>query len=149
MVTVFIKWGLLGTRLYILLLNLVCPWRVQGAFQFHVKVDDSDPDSDDLLDRVIVDLRLPISSSFTAVSQLGFYRVVTMQFRFRAMCQTNYHRSDCSVFCAPQDSDTLGHYTCGSDGGRVCRSGYSGVDCLTCKLRENTSGLWRVNRTPP
>lgn len=105
---------------------------MKGEFQFTVVVRDDDSDADDLLDRVIVDKVLAVSSVFSTVSQLGFYEVVTMQLGFRVMCDSDYYGSDCTVLCRSRD-DTTGHYSCDTNGNRVCLSGYSGVDCLTGK----------------
>lgn len=97
-----------------------------------IRVDDTDVDNDDLLDRVIVDMVLGFSSSYSSInSHLGYYNRVTMTFRFRVICDTNYYGADCTRFCVSQDSNTLGHYTCNANGDRVCLDGYTGVDCLT------------------
>lgn len=94
-----------------------------------MRVEDSDSDNDDLLDRVIIDRQLAVSNSFTStISRIGFYGRVTMHFKFRVMCETNFYGSDCTTFCEAQDS-----YTCGPNGQRVCSTGYSGVDCQTSK----------------
>lgn len=96
------------------------------------RINDDDFDANDLLDRVVVNQVLSVSSSFSSeVTQRGFYNSATMRFSFRVRCITNYHGSDCTRFCAPQDSDEHGHYTCDSNGERVCRDGYTGVDCRT------------------
>lgn len=88
--------------------------------------------SNDLLDKVIVDMPLVINSSFSPViTQLGFYQRVTMQFRFRVMCQTYFFGEDCYRFCISHDSDTVGHFTCDVNGNQVCLPGFTGVDCLT------------------
>lgn len=98
-----------------------------------IRVDDDDNiNANDLLDRVIINQRLAVSSSYSSVkSVLGFYKKVTMDFRFRVMCDANYYGSNCGRVCVPQDSDTLGHYECDANGERVCLADYTGVDCLT------------------
>jgi hypothetical protein len=99
---------------------------VQGEFQFAVRVDDRDSDTDDLLDRVIVNLQLAPRSTFTGVTRTGRNEVVTMGYNFRVQCEANYFGSDCTVFCT---SDQF--FTCDSNGRRVCSDGYSGSDCRT------------------
>ena len=101
-----------------------------------VRVDDEDDTANpsDLIDRVVVEHRHPSSPAFTpTVTMQGIYGRVTMQFRFRVTCGTNYHGPYCATFCMPQDSDELGHYTCDSNGRKVCNLGYTGEDCLTGK----------------
>ena len=104
----------------------------QGGFQMMIRLDDDDQFTNDLVDRVIDDRQLAVSSSFTSeISVLGYYGRVTMVFRYRVMCQTNYYGSDCTRLCVPQDSDTLGHFNCDANGFPVCLTGYTGQDCLT------------------
>ena len=102
-----------------------------------MRIDDYDPlDADDLLDRVVVNrIQAPGNSFSPILSQRGIYGKVTMQFSFKVSCETNYYGSDCARHCVPQDSDTLGHYTCDGNGNRVCRTGYTGADCVTGELR--------------
>ena len=44
---------------------------------------------------------------------------------------------NCTVLCEPRD-DTLGHYTCGSAGERVCLEGYGNPDtnCSECAVAD-------------
>ena len=116
---------------------------MKGEFQFATVVRDDDTDADDLLDRVIVDRTLGVSSSFSSVTRLGFYGVVTMQFEFRVMCESDYYGSDCTVRCTSRD-DAMGHYSCDSNGNRVCLDGYSGVDCLTGKYESSVCNSTRT-----
>ena len=96
-----------------------------------IRLQDEDSGSDDLLDRVIVNQQLSVSSSFTSTRTItGYYGKVTLDLSFRVMCQDNYYGSDCSRYCIPE-----GHYTCDDQGIRVCLPGYSGSDCLTRKLK--------------
>ncbi len=94
--------------------------------------DADSPDSDDLVDRVIVNQWLGPSLYFSSVgAHRGYYGKVTLDLSFRVRCDTNYYGSDCSRFCVPEDSDTQGHFTCNTQGDRICAPGYSGDDCLT------------------
>ena len=55
--------------------------------------------------------------------------------RFSLSCTANYYQPNCSIYCAPQDSDSLGHYTCEPDSAKkVCLSGYSNpsTNCTAC-----------------
>jgi len=102
-----------------------------------VRIADHDINSPDLIDRVIVDKILGVSTVFSSVvSYSGRYNAATLQLSFRVQCSQNFYGSDCTTFCEPQSSDTLGHFTCDSNGNRVCNSGYSPPDCRTRKFLE-------------
>ena len=109
---------------------------IQGSFQLMVRLDDDDhPDSDDLIDRVVVNMTLGVSDSFTSIVRYnGWYNRANMQMSFRVRCQTNYYGATCDRLCVPRD-DSGGHYTCDEDGNRVCLSGYTDTSslCTVCK----------------
>lgn len=115
-------------------INFLC---VQVNFQFQIRVNDDDhPDSDDLIDRVFaVETNFPISENFTPRrTYTGNYGNVRFDLSYRAICQTNYYGSTCTVFCIGRD-DSTGHYSCNSNGDRVCLPGWSDLpnNCLTGK----------------
>ena len=111
---------------------------LQDGFQFQIRIDDDDhPDSDDLIDRVFVTERsLAISDTFTPRrTYTGIYRNVQIDLSYRAICQTNYYGSLCTVFCSGRN-DSGGHYECNGEGERVCLTGWTDLqnNCLTRKL---------------
>ena len=51
-----------------------------------------------------------------------------IQLSFRVQCEESFFGQNCTTFCQPTD-DSTGHYTCGSNGERICLQGYSGLFC--------------------
>lgn len=56
--------------------------------------------------------------------------VANITFSYRVKCQQNYYGDSCTTLCIPRD-DHLGHYSCDSDGSKVCNPGWSGSYCDT------------------
>ena len=71
-------------------------------------------------------MNLTINGSF-----YGSYMTFTL--RLTLNCMTHFYGENCSVYCRPEDSDQ-GHYTCLSNGTKVCLPGYqnTSTDCTTC-----------------
>ena len=68
-----------------------------------------------------------------------------IQLRFEVACMENYFGSDCGTFCEERD-DAQGHYTCDSEGNRVCRDGYQNPETsCTCILGETCRKLLYLN----
>ncbi|PAA64635.1 hypothetical protein BOX15_Mlig028014g1 [Macrostomum lignano] len=44
-------------------------------------------------------------------------------------CHANYYGLDCNTFCQPQNDNVRGHYSCSSEGAKMCFTGWTGVDC--------------------
>lgn len=107
---------------------------LQQSFQFQIRVNDKDFDSDDLIDRVfVIGDGVAISDSFTPVQfYTGIYSNVRMEASYRAVCQTNYHGPTCMVYCRGRN-DSLGRFECDSDGQPVCLQGWTDPNnqCLT------------------
>ena len=105
---------------------------MQVSFQLYIKAKDSDGglivdliNGDDDLDDIFIDRTLEVSSNFTELeAYTGELNRVTVQMRFRVMCQRDYYGADCSIFCVAQDDDVSGHYTCNSDGSFQCLEGF-------------------------
>ena len=78
---------------------------------------------------------LAISDTFTAQqTYTGIYNNVQMTVSYKAVCQTNYYGSLCTVFCRGRN-DTTGRYECDSEGQPVCLEGWTNIatNCLTRK----------------
>ena len=53
---------------------------------------------------------------------------VTFAYRYRVVCDEDYHGKYCNVYCKAKD-DVFGHYLCHSNGTKFCLSGYTGSVC--------------------
>ena len=98
-----------------------------------VRVEDQDIDADDLVDVVIFNQAITPGSGWTSYQNIGgYYGRAEIDARFRIYCNTNYYGSACNIYCVPTDN-SQGHYTCGSNGNKVCRSGWTDAsnNCLT------------------
>jgi len=51
-----------------------------------------------------------------------------LDYAFRVVCDVNYYGAGCSNYCRPRD-DVHGHYTCASNGSRVCLDGWQEKFC--------------------
>ncbi|XP_054714506.1 delta-like protein C [Uloborus diversus] len=52
----------------------------------------------------------------------------TLDVLYRVYCAENYYGPKCESLCRPRN-DKFGHYTCGEDGGKLCRPGWTGIYC--------------------
>ena len=55
-------------------------------------------------------------------------QAATIKYEYRVVCDTNYYGSKCKKYCKPRNN-RFGHYTCNSDGIRVCIPGWTGPSC--------------------
>ena len=71
-------------------------------------------------------------------------RRTRLDVEFTVGCDPNYYGSSCDILCEPQDDSVNGHYTCGSQGQKICREGWTDpfTNCLT---RELIVSLWCVD----
>nr|XP_018904563.1 PREDICTED: protein jagged-1b [Bemisia tabaci] len=60
--------------------------------------------------------------------------IAKISYRVRVQCDRHYFNSTCTKFCRPRD-DKFGHYTCDSNGDKVCITGWRGANCeiAVCK----------------
>ena len=109
---------------------------IKGSIQVLVVIDDSDPDADDLIDRVAFNInRSPTGTWSDNIHSNGYYGKAQFKVQVLLSCQSNYYTSSCSVYCVPQNDNTNGHYDCSSQGEKICKNGYTNPsgNCLTRK----------------
>ena len=109
------------------------PKNMQGTVRLFIKVEDDDYNADDHIDDIYVTISRTPSSSFT--SRRAYYGVhgnSRIELSFRVQCKTNFYGSNCATYCAARD-DSGGHYRCGSNGEKLCLSGWSDPtrNCIT------------------
>ena len=99
-----------------------------------IEVEDYDSfNSDDHVDDIYVTISLTPSSSFTSrTAYNGVHGNSRIELSFRVQCTTNFYGSNCATYCVARD-DSGGHYSCGSNGEKLCLSGWSDptTDCTT------------------
>jgi len=66
-----------------------------------------------------------------------------VKYRYRAVCDQDFHGPRCNGFCRPRD-DRFGHYDCDLAGRKVCHDGWTGTYC-----HARTSSLYRIILTRP
>ena len=81
----------------------------------------------------------PIQYSRTIVERDTTNRIV-MEIEFKVTCSSDYYGSDCNTYCVSGNDSTMGYYTCGSNGERVCRQGWS-IPTAGCLTREYNQEL--------
>ena len=106
--------------------------------------DDDVITNDDFIDRFSKNIDLNTVRSGPPSLRDGSERVVLSSKRVRieldldVYCETHFYGPSCSVKCVPRD-DSSGHYTCDSQGRKVCRSGWYGEDCTRyCVPRDDS-----------
>ena len=103
---------------------------LQGTFQLYIKAIEVDapPFPDTHLDDIFINRALEVNTNFTGTERYNgtsiFLNRTIVDVRFRVMCQQNYYRADCTIFCEDQNDDVNGYYTCNSDGSIQCREGF-------------------------
>ena len=74
----------------------------------------------------------------TNIPLLGEHRIAQIIILQRLYCVDNFYGSSCAIFCEERD-DSTGHYTCDSDGTKLCLSGYTdpATDCTAVDSMAN------------
>ena len=63
-------------------------------------------------------------------------------YTYKFTCSQDYYGTDCSVYCVPTN-DSSGHYSCGSNGDKICLPGYinSSANCIQDNCTVIESGI--------
>ena len=112
---------------------------LQTNVQLKIEVlDDNGVNPNDNPSRILntqTSLQSPqVSSTFssnTTINEGRSTNVISLSYATRIECATNYYQSDCSVYCIPTNDNT-GHYTCDTNGNKICLPGYDNTsnNCL-------------------
>lgn len=62
----------------------------------------------------------------------------TFVYKIRLVCENHYFNTTCTKFCMARN-DKFGHYTCDSNGDKICMDGWMGTNC------EMGKWAWLVN----
>ena len=127
----------------------------QGSFQLYVQVFELDglttPYDRVRVDDIYVDRSLSPSSSFAGEQWYSGDHGSRIRLSFRVQCSANFYDSNCAIYCVAQDDSSGGHYTCGSSGEKICRSGWSDPNgnCLSRKELSSYSCLPTAHKGVP
>ena len=130
----------------------------QGGVQTFFVVVDYDPsDNDDFVDVFAYKVHIPVGRSLSIPRFFdGRFSIGQIWLGFKATCAENFYGENCTIFCVERDDDELGHYTCDSEGNRVCREGYQDpsnncTECIPaercCKLSHPSGILLRLHHS--
>ncbi|XP_048837194.1 protein jagged-1b [Brienomyrus brachyistius] len=94
--------------------------------------ETSEPGQEQLIERVLLSSMLNPGEQWQNFRHPG--RQLTLEYRLRFRCDTNYYGPFCNKFCRTRD-DFFGHYGCDASGNKVCMEGRMGPECLqaVCK----------------
>ncbi|XP_014252915.1 protein jagged-1b isoform X2 [Cimex lectularius] len=62
-------------------------------------------------------------------------QIANIIYRVRVQCDQHYFNATCTKLCRPRD-DKFGHYTCDTNGDKVCINGWKGTNCETAVCKE-------------
>ena len=99
---------------------------LQSTVTLFIQVVDYDPNNpDDHVDDIYVTITRSPSYSFSyRTTYTGVHDNSRVELSFRVQCDSNYYGSDCATYCIATDNSN-GHYTCGTNGAKVCLSGWT------------------------
>ncbi|XP_037945488.1 protein serrate [Teleopsis dalmanni] len=84
------------------------------------------PDSERLIEEASYSGVILPSPEWKTLDHIGTNARIT--YRVRVQCAVTYYNTTCTTFCRARD-DQFGHYTCGSEGQKLCLQGWQGVNC--------------------
>ena len=99
-----------------------------------------------LISRLATQQRLSAGSEWThGVHQESHSK---LEYEYRMVCSRHYFGGDCDTLCRPRD-DQFGHYTCDSNGEKVCLNGWQkdttrpeGDYCTKGRNLLGLGGIW-------
>ena len=109
---------------------------MQGTFRLIISIEDDDhPFADDAIDRIVIQRSMSPGDTERKTFNGQYISDFRMDITVTVRCDSNFYGSHCSIACAPRN-DSGGHYTCSSDGHKVCNEGWIDpfYSCTTRKL---------------
>ena len=99
-----------------------------------VRVVNDDNAKKVLVDHFRMNAALVPGTSTPTKGYPGINENATITAHFTLSCDGDYYGLDCATHCTPQDSTEFGHYTCGPNGEKLCRTGYikPAANCTQC-----------------
>ncbi|KAL2096472.1 hypothetical protein ACEWY4_008620 [Coilia grayii] len=118
-------------------LSVLAAGQEQKSFSLVLDALDHDNDTEQgkepLIERVLLSSMLNPSEQWQSFHHHG--RQLSLEFRLRYRCETNYYGSACNHFCRARD-DFVGHFDCDAGGTKVCKEGWTGPECREAVCRQ-------------
>uniref|UniRef100_A0A1I8HSG3 Delta-like protein n=1 Tax=Macrostomum lignano TaxID=282301 RepID=A0A1I8HSG3_9PLAT len=104
------------------------PYWNPGSIQITVVAMDKDEFYDDHMDHFYASLPARADSVRRNMDIYSSPRHHRLSITYWYTCHSHYYGLDCNTLCKPRN-DSTGHYTCDSNGNKVCMSGWMGTNC--------------------
>ncbi|KAL7870421.1 hypothetical protein SRHO_G00079180 [Serrasalmus rhombeus] len=119
--------------------RIIFPFKYAWPKSFSLVIEVLDYDNEtselgqeELIERVLLSSMLNPGEQWQAYRHHG--RQLSLEYRLRFRCDTNYYGPQCNKFCRMRD-DFFGHFDCDAAGSKVCKDGWTGPECrqAVCK----------------
>lgn len=88
-----------------------------------------------LISRISIQRVLEVKPEWTPDTYDSSAGNTSISFEYRVTCDSNYYGAGCTTLCRVRD-DSFGHYSCDSNGKRVCQTGWAGEYCEKRKSKK-------------
>uniref|UniRef100_A0A1A8UJQ1 Delta-like protein n=1 Tax=Nothobranchius furzeri TaxID=105023 RepID=A0A1A8UJQ1_NOTFU len=118
--------------------NIVIPFKYAWPKSFSLVLEVLDYDNDtsetgQLIEQVLLSSMLNPGEQWQTYRHHG--RILSLEYRLRFRCDSNYFGPFCSKFCRNRD-DFFGHFSCDPSGTKVCMEGWTGPECKDAVCRQ-------------
>ncbi|XP_047451181.1 protein jagged-1b isoform X2 [Mugil cephalus] len=128
--------------------HIVIPFKYAWPKSFSLVLEaldyDNTSESGQLIERVLLSSMLNPSEQWQTYRHHG--RPLSLEYRLRFRCESNYYGPLCNKFCRSRD-DFFGHFSCDPSGSKVCMEGWTGPECKDAVCRQGchqTHGVCEV-----
>ncbi|XP_060902825.1 protein jagged-1b isoform X1 [Labrus mixtus] len=118
--------------------HIVIPFKYAWPKSFSLVLEAQDYDNDtsesgQLIERVLLSSMLNPSEQWQTYRHHG--RTLSLEYRLRFRCDSNYYGPFCNKFCRVRD-DFFGHFNCDPSGLKVCMEGWTGPECKDAMCKQ-------------
>nr|XP_040043195.1 protein jagged-1b isoform X1 [Gasterosteus aculeatus aculeatus]XP_040043203.1 protein jagged-1b isoform X1 [Gasterosteus aculeatus aculeatus] len=118
--------------------HIVIPFKYAWPKSFSLVLEALDYDNDtsesgQLIERVLLSSMLNSGVQWQTYRHHG--RPLTLDYRLRFRCDSNYYGPFCNKLCRARD-DFVGHFICDPNGSKVCMEGWTGPECKEAVCRQ-------------
>uniref|UniRef100_T1JH02 Delta-like protein n=1 Tax=Strigamia maritima TaxID=126957 RepID=T1JH02_STRMM len=115
------------------------------SFVLQIRDVDIGGHSDAVIERTIFKGIVNPGSDWHTMTHNG--PVAQFTYRVRVLCDPHYYNATCTKFCRPRD-DYFGHYTCDSNGDKVCVPGWMSTNCDKAMCKPGCNSIHGYCDTP-